>query len=88
VEVLLIYHLKCWRRREWDFKQIYMELVVFFMKCLWDSPPFFDDNLDKLYENIRTGKLKFPSWISKPARSLISGLLERNVSKRIGAKNM
>ena len=57
-------------------------------QMLVGQPPFFDDNLDTLYENIRAGKLKFPSWISKPARSLISGLLQRNVAKRIGSKSM
>lgn len=51
------------------------------------EPPYFDENIEVLYENIRNGKLKFPAGISKSAKSLISGLLDRNKSKRLGAKN-
>lgn len=46
-----------------------------FYEMLVGEPPFFDDEIEVLYENIRNGKLKFPAGISKPAKSLISGLL-------------
>ena len=49
--------------------------------------PYFDEDIDQLYENIKSGKLKYPSHLSKNARSLITGLLERNISKRTGGKN-
>jgi len=39
------------------------------------EPPYFDDNIESLYQNIRSGKLKFPSGISKQAKSITSGLL-------------
>lgn len=39
------------------------------------EPPFFDDDISVLYENIKNGKLKFPSGVSKAAKNLIAGLL-------------
>ena len=51
------------------------------------EPPFFDEDLNALFDNIKAGRLKFPSFLSKPAKLLISSLLERNVEKRIGVKN-
>ena len=39
------------------------------------EPPYFDDDTDKLFDNIKRGKLRFPSFISKAAKSLINGLL-------------
>ena len=51
------------------------------------EPPYFDEDMDVLYENIRSGKLKFPSSLSKNAKALISGLMERNIKRRIGVKS-
>lgn len=51
------------------------------------EPPYFDEDLETLFENIKVGKLKFPSFLSKPAKSLINSLLERNINKRLGSKN-
>ena len=48
------------------------------------EPPFYDDNIDQLFENIKNAKIKFPSYISKISRNLINGLLERNTKKRLG----
>jgi hypothetical protein len=28
------------------------------------EPPFFDENLDVLFENIKAGKLRYPSHLS------------------------
>lgn len=44
-------------------------------EMLVGEPPYFDDDTDKLFENIKRGKLRFPSFISKTAKSLINGLL-------------
>lgn len=51
------------------------------------EPPFFDDNIDTLYENIRSGKLRYPSHLSIEAASLICKLLHKDPSKRLGTKN-
>ena len=48
------------------------------------EPPFFDDNIDQLFENIKNAKIKYPSYVSKVSRNLINGLLERNMKKRLG----
>jgi serum/glucocorticoid-regulated kinase 2 len=56
-------------------------------EMLVGEPPFFDENIDTLYENIRTGKLRYPSYLSIEAKSIISKLLERDVNKRLGVKN-
>jgi hypothetical protein len=39
------------------------------------EPPFFDDSIEVLYDNIKNGKLKFPSGVSKSAKNLIAALL-------------
>ena len=51
---------------------------------LTGEPPFFDEKLDVLYENIKIGKLRYPSYLSIEAKSMISKLLEKDISKRIG----
>jgi serum/glucocorticoid-regulated kinase 2 len=51
------------------------------------DPPFFDEKLDTLYENIKSGKLRYPSYLSIEVKSLISKLLERDITKRIGVKD-
>ena len=39
------------------------------------EPPYFDEDLKILYENIKTGKLKFPTNVSKVLKNLLQGLL-------------
>ena len=41
------------------------ELIVGF-------PPFYTDNIKKLYKNIQTAKLQIPNFISKEAKDLLS----------------
>ena len=48
------------------------------------SPPFRDRNRKELYRKILSEKLSFPRFLSPNAVSLIRGLLERNVEKRLG----
>lgn len=38
-------------------------------------PPFFDENIDNLFEKIKNGKLRYPSYLSIEIKSLISKLL-------------
>jgi serum/glucocorticoid-regulated kinase 2 len=56
-------------------------------EMLVGEPPYFDENLDTLYDNIRTGKLRYPSHLSIEAKSLICKLIERDITKRLGSKN-
>ncbi len=57
-------------------------------EMLVGEPPFFDDNIDTLYDNIRSGKLRYPSHLSIEAASLIGKLLHKDPTKRLGAKNV
>ena len=59
-----------------------------FYQMMAGEPPYFDEDLEKLFENIKTGKLKFPSHLSKQAKALVSSLLQRDTKKRIGVKDM
>ncbi len=38
-------------------------------------PPYFNDNIQTLYENIRKGKLKVPKYLSKEAQLLLIRIL-------------
>lgn len=35
-------------------------------------PPFYTDNIKKLYKNIQTAKLQIPNFISKDAKDLLT----------------
>lgn len=52
-------------------------------------PPFYNENLERMYELIKMCDLKFPKKIriSAEAQDLITKLLDRNPSNRIGSKN-
>ncbi|SMN22321.1 similar to Saccharomyces cerevisiae YKL166C TPK3 cAMP-dependent protein kinase catalytic subunit [Maudiozyma saulgeensis] len=46
--------------------------------------PFYDSNAMKTYENILNAKLKFPSFFNEDAQDLISKLVTRDLSERLG----
>jgi len=48
-------------------------------------PPYYSNNKDQLYENIRAGPLKLPSFLSVEARELLIALLNRNPKRRLGS---
>ena len=39
------------------------------------EPPFFDENIEVLLENIRSSRLRYPSYLSLEVKSLIGKLL-------------
>ncbi|CAD8136549.1 unnamed protein product [Paramecium octaurelia] len=56
-------------------------------EMLFGMPPYYSHNREELFENIKNKQLKFPqNNLSKEALSFISQLLERNPTKRLGAK--
>lgn len=52
------------------------------------EPPYFDEDIDQLFQNIKQGRLRFPSALSQDIRSLLSQLLERDIKRRLGTKNI
>lgn len=48
-------------------------------------PPFYDQNMQRMYEKILHSELRFPPHFSREARSLLRGMLERNVADRLGS---
>ena len=62
-------------------------ILLFEMLC--GLPPFYVENLDKMYEMIKTSSVKFPKRInlSEEAKDIIRKLLEKNPKKRLGSQN-
>ena len=45
-------------------------------------PPFYDDNMKVLYENIEKGRLKLPKYLSGEAQRCLQRLLNKDPKKR------
>ena len=62
-------------------------ILLFEMLC--GLPPFYVENLDKMYDMIKGSPVKFPKRISlsEDAKDVIRKLLEKNPKKRLGAHN-
>ena len=62
---------------------------VVMYELLTGDPPFFVDDINRLYSNIKKGNLKFPknSDLSNEVKDLISKLMRNNPKMRLGAKN-
>ena len=62
-------------------------ILLFEMLC--GLPPFYVENLDKMYELIKNSSVKFPRRItvSEEAKDVIRKLLEKNPKKRLGSQS-
>lgn len=56
---------------------------ILFYDMVTGSPPFKSKNHKVLKDMICTSKVKLPGYLTADAHSLIKGLIERNVSKRL-----
>ena len=48
-------------------------------------PPFYSKDRDKLFNNIKTGNIKFPVYLSKDAVGILQALFTHDPDKRLGA---
>jgi serine/threonine protein kinase len=55
-------------------------------EMLTGLPPFYSQNINIMYQKILNGELRFPSYVSGDAQSLLEGLLTRDVEKRLGSQ--
>jgi serine/threonine protein kinase len=53
-------------------------------EMLTGLPPFYCRDRDRLFEKIRKGDLSFPKYLSVQAKDLLTKLLERDPTKRLG----
>jgi len=60
-------------------------LGVLFYEMLVGIPPYYSNNKDQLYQNIQSGPLQLPKFLSEEARHLLISLLNRNPHKRLGS---
>ncbi|KRX00795.1 Protein kinase-like domain [Pseudocohnilembus persalinus] len=51
------------------------------------DPPYYNDDIPKMYANIKNGVLKYPKNITPEAKDLIQKLLDRSPKTRIGVKS-
>ena len=62
-------------------------ILLFEMLC--GNPPFYAENINKIYEMIKNTTVQFPQKInvSDEAKDIIQKLLEKNPKKRLGSQN-
>jgi len=56
-------------------------ILVFEM--LTGAPPFFDNDIQKLFQKITSGELHFPEGVTPEASDFVSKLLTRDITKRL-----
>ncbi|KAF7324811.1 Non-specific serine/threonine protein kinase [Mycena kentingensis (nom. inval.)] len=61
-------------------------LGVLLYEMMTGLPPFYDENVNTMYQRILTDPLNFPPEMSSEAKDVMTGLLRRDPSKRLGAR--
>ncbi|KAH7093982.1 AGC/Akt protein kinase [Auriculariales sp. MPI-PUGE-AT-0066] len=59
-------------------------LGVLLFEMMTGLPPFYDENVETMYQRILHDPLQFPPEMSSEARSIIVGLLNRDPNRRLG----
>ncbi|KZT70610.1 Pkinase-domain-containing protein [Daedalea quercina L-15889] len=60
-------------------------LGVLLYEMMTGLPPFYDENVNVMYQRILSDPLLFPPDMSHDARSIMTALLQRNPDRRLGA---
>lgn len=68
------------------FTSLLCLLILPYHPVFSSQPPFYSRSRLEMLENILYAPLRLPSGLSKGAHSLLKGLLERNISKRLGQR--
>jgi len=58
------------------------QIGVVLYEMLVGIPPFYNDNITVLYNNIKKGKLKIPKYLSKNSKNLLVRILHKDQRKR------
>nr|ABI14421.1 cAMP-dependent protein kinase [Karlodinium veneficum]ACU45272.1 cAMP-dependent protein kinase [Karlodinium veneficum] len=53
-------------------------------EMLTGLPPFYTKDREKLFERIKMAQLTFPSYVSSPAKGILTDLLHKDPNKRLG----
>lgn len=64
----------------WSFGILMFEMLTGF-------PPFYDENMTKMYRSIMNDPISYPHYISANARDFMSRLLDRNPLTRLGSSD-
>jgi serum/glucocorticoid-regulated kinase 2 len=71
--------------RRWHGKAVdWWSLGTLLYEMCAGLPPFYDENVEVMYEKIMTETLSFPRHFVPETRDLLARMLERDVTKRLG----
>lgn len=68
----------------YSFSVDWWSMGAFLYEMLTGWPPFYHDNVKVLYDKILNANVKYPSYVSEPAKDVIHKLLQRDISQRLG----
>lgn len=63
------------------------QLGAVLYELLVGLPPYYTENIKKLYENIRSANLQIPNYLSPEAKNILKKLLHKDPKCRLGVKN-